>query len=157
MEMETFVTEVKRKLNNYYEGYNTSSSDFFDKISKTICEIIAHPWAEEKPWLVMKDNVWEAVENLEESDIISERKTKTHGYFERTAGLSQYLKTEIRLFLDTREYNPPVSIREALDAICLRLARIACGDCNYADHYIDIAGYADLIIKILVKERTVGK
>lgn len=33
----------------------------------------------------------------------------------------------------------------ALDMICHKLARIAVGDINYADNWVDIAGYAQLV------------
>jgi len=34
--------------------------------------------------------------------------------------------------------------REALDQIAAKIARILCGDANYADHWHDIASYAQL-------------
>lgn len=36
-------------------------------------------------------------------------------------------------------------IKEALDMICHKLARIACGDVTYVDSWVDIAGYATLV------------
>jgi len=33
---------------------------------------------------------------------------------------------------------------EAIHMICVKLARIVCGDPNHADHWDDIAGYARL-------------
>jgi hypothetical protein len=33
----------------------------------------------------------------------------------------------------------------ALDMICHKLARIAVGDANYVDNWVDIAGYAKLV------------
>lgn len=39
----------------------------------------------------------------------------------------------------------PPDMGVALDMICHKLARIAVGDINYVDNWIDIAGYATLV------------
>ena len=39
----------------------------------------------------------------------------------------------------------PADQSVALDMICHKLARIAVGDNNYVDNWIDIAGYAQLV------------
>lgn len=36
-------------------------------------------------------------------------------------------------------------IKEAIDMICHKLARIVCGDVTYIDSWVDIAGYATLV------------
>ena len=42
--------------------------------------------------------------------------------------------------------------REALEMIAHKIARILNGDPNYADNWIDIAGYATLVANRLEKE-----
>lgn len=46
----------------------------------------------------------------------------------------------------------PVDQRESLDMICHKLGRIVCGDHNYADSWVDIAGYSKLISDRLLGE-----
>jgi hypothetical protein len=75
------------------------------------------------------------------TDILAE-KEKTHGKFEHTAVLSQDLK-EI-LHQSDKWYELTREHREAIDCICVKLARIASGNANEPDHWLDIAGYAAL-------------
>lgn len=43
-------------------------------------------------------------------------------------------------------------MREALDMICHKMARILNGDPNYRDSWVDIAGYAMLVANRLAEE-----
>ena len=43
--------------------------------------------------------------------------------------------------------------REALHMICSKLARILCGDINKIDSWLDIAGYATLVVQDLEKRQ----
>ena len=75
--------------------------------------------------------------------ILTERE-KTHGSYANVARVSQHLKTYLR-----NEYGnklTPIQ-RESVDLICMKLTRVACGDATHEDHFIDIAGYAQLAIK----------
>lgn len=79
---------------------------------------------------------------------LTERK-KTHGDFAHTAGTSQHLKRELRLYHRDDQHGRafdhlPCVQQEALDMICLKLSRIITGDPNHKDHWHDIAGYAAL-------------
>jgi hypothetical protein len=42
-------------------------------------------------------------------------------------------------------YDMEVDQREALEMICHKMSRIVYGDPNYADSWVDIAGYAKLV------------
>lgn len=66
-----------------------------------------------------------------------------YGGFEDMAGLAQALKklTESDLMLDFE--------RESMDMICSKISRIVCGNPHNADSWRDIAGYAELVVKIL--------
>ena len=83
-------------------------------------------------------------------DILEERQ-KTHGDFALNAIISQELKTTIRTYsADTLGFTD--QMKEALDVICGKIARIIAGDPYHSDHWRDIAGYATLIQNILEKE-----
>lgn len=73
--------------------------------------------------------------------ILQERE-KTHGDFAVNAAVSQGLKNVLRASLgwgnlDDRQ-------KEAVDMICCKLGRIMSGDARFADHWVDLAGYAQL-------------
>jgi hypothetical protein len=72
-------------------------------------------------------------------DIISER-AKTHGNYTLQSQLSQDLKRRIKQ--EGASLSPQQ--QEALEMICVKIARIVSGDPNDADHWRDISGYAHL-------------
>ena len=67
---------------------------------------------------------------------------KTHGDFAARAVLSQEL--QLRLCMQNNWPNLTSGQREALQMICVKISRILHGDPNCADHWQDIAGYAEL-------------
>jgi hypothetical protein len=77
---------------------------------------------------------------IERDPILVERE-KTHGSFVRVAEMSRQLKQIIYKnnmhAMDNRQL-------EAADMICMKLARIVCGNPKEKDHWDDIAGYAKL-------------
>ena len=74
---------------------------------------------------------------------ITDERAKTHGNYEHLARLSQDLKARIRQEPHTLTHKQ----LESLEMICVKIARIVCGDANEPDHWIDISGYAELIHK----------
>lgn len=73
------------------------------------------------------------------------QRDRTHGDWRYQARMSQDLKDA--LFEPdpaNRGEGPSAQQREAMHMICVKLARIACGDPLHADHWRDIAGYAEL-------------
>jgi hypothetical protein len=76
--------------------------------------------------------------NLEQT--LAQRKGQ-HGDFTKNADLSQQFKDIIRSY--DAELNP--LMREALDMIAHKIARILSGDPKHKDHWHDIAGYATLV------------
>lgn len=76
------------------------------------------------------------------SKTLNQRK-KTHGNFAEHAKISQDLKDIMRPHFD----NLSSAQKEALDMIQHKIARILNGNPNYADHWHDIAGYAQLVEK----------
>lgn len=77
-------------------------------------------------------------------NILNERE-KTHGEFEAVANISQNMKLSMRELTGFTEL--PWMHAEALDMICVKIARIICGDHNETDHWTDIKGYAELVLK----------
>lgn len=81
--------------------------------------------------------------------VLSERGT-TYGSFAGSARVSQNLKHWMRN--GDAYHKLAFDQREALDMIASKIARAVSGDPEYADSWVDIAGYAQL-----VAERLQGK
>lgn len=80
-------------------------------------------------------------------DAVLDERSKTHGSFEEHAHVTQSLKVCMR---SASSYSRLTCAQlEAIDMICHKLGRIAAGDPNHADHWIDIAGYAQLVAREL--------
>jgi hypothetical protein len=73
-----------------------------------------------------------------------------YGAFENHAKTSQGLK-DVMQERSNWDYLKPDQ-REALEMIQHKIARILNGDPNYADNWVDIAGYATLVANRLEKE-----
>jgi hypothetical protein len=74
-----------------------------------------------------------------------DERAATHGSYHDNARIAQELKD---LFRDCPGWDRmgPVH-RESLDLIALKMARILSGKFDNADHWHDIAGYAELVVK----------
>jgi len=83
------------------------------------------------------------------SDILKERQA-THGDYKNTSVTAQHIKGLIR----GGESYPELILaqRESLDMIATKIARIVSGDPNEIDHWEDIAGYANLIVRELKED-----
>ena len=75
-----------------------------------------------------------------------------YGSFEGHANISQVNKQVIHSAAKARNKELESDQLEALDMIAHKIARIINGDPNYADNWIDIAGYATLVANRLEKE-----
>lgn len=87
------------------------------------------------------------------SYILDERGSR-YGEFINHAALSQTLKNTImQHYLQTHGGNEaqplPAYMVESISMICHKLARIANGDPTYSDSWIDIEGYARLVVEQL--------
>lgn len=76
-------------------------------------------------------------------DEILKSRGDRYGSFASHASISQLLKSV--LFNSRSDLVLEPDQREALDMIAHKLARIINGDPNYADSWVDIAGYAQLV------------
>lgn len=81
--------------------------------------------------------------------LLKERE-QTHGDYAITAQTAQVLKQIIRNAPSYDDMN--ASMRESLDMIAVKLARILSGDPFERDHYLDIVGYATLVLRDLNAE-----
>jgi len=81
------------------------------------------------------------------NEILVERGSR-YGVFTKHAAITQDLKNLMR-GVDNWHHRLDDDQREALDMIAHKIGRILNGDPNYADSWIDIAGYSQLIVRRL--------
>lgn len=82
------------------------------------------------------------------NDVLNQRGTR-YGNFETQALITQDLKRMIRRYALQQDTAMSPDQWEALDMICSKIARIINGDPDYDDSWVDIAGYAQLIVNRL--------
>lgn len=83
------------------------------------------------------------------SAVLAERGTR-YGRFDAHALLTQQIKLA---FSFGRNWdNLPVDSKEALEMIAHKIGRVLNGDPEYADSWVDIAGYAKLVADRILKE-----
>ena len=121
-------------------------------------EIVLSPASDHK----CKEDVWRASlgiekatpaeESANELDELLEERGKRYGRFADHAVISQELKEVLARHDFNRGRRLMDDQREALSMICHKIARIVNGDPDYADSWVDIAGYA-----MLVADRLGGK
>jgi len=83
----------------------------------------------------------------DEARRILEERERTHGQFSDVASLSQSIKDVLRRPVGWDAM--PDHAREALDMMASKIARIVSGDHQFKDHWIDIVGYATLVVDSL--------
>ena len=81
-------------------------------------------------------------------ELLSERQ-KTHGSFVDQAKTAQALKRV--MCLTPNWQNMPPYMREGIELICTKMARMGHGDWQEADHPRDGSGYFELIVEGLWK------
>jgi len=85
-------------------------------------------------------------------DAMLDERGKRYGSFQEHALISQQLKNVINCHCCNNPHGISPDQREALEMICHKIARIINGDPDYADSWVDIAGYAKLVADRLDKE-----
>ena len=78
------------------------------------------------------------------NQMLEERQAR-YGRFQGHAEISQVLKQVIHSAARSRNKELEHDQLEALDMIAHKIARVINGDPNYADNWVDIAGYATLV------------
>ena len=95
----------------------------------------------------------DAGEQLTSVDEILATRASRYGDFATNALLSQTLQ---HIILQHAARNPSYKIEpymaESLTFICQKIARIANGDPSYLDNWVDIAGYAQLVVNEINKK-----
>jgi hypothetical protein len=81
-------------------------------------------------------------------DTLTERQ-KTHGSFQSHADICQSLKAQMRRSSTWQDL--PNHMKESLEMIQHKIARILNGSPNHHDHWHDIIGYATLVEDTLEK------
>jgi hypothetical protein len=84
-------------------------------------------------------------------DNILQQREKRYGQYIENARLTQELKDVMR----SAEYwrIKPDIVRESLDQIQAKIARILNGDDRYPDNFVDIIGYAKLVLDEIAPEQ----
>lgn len=94
--------------------------------------------------ITMADDPAPATEATGVDAILNERGSR-YGKFTGHAEIAQQLKGVMSLYEAKRGCFLAPDQREALSMIAHKIARIINGDPNYADSWVDIAGYAKLV------------
>ena len=81
-------------------------------------------------------------------DAVLAERGKRYGKFEDHAKISQSLQAIMRRANSSWDKMQPDQ-REALEMIAHKIARILNGDPDYLDNWVDIAGYATLVVNRL--------
>jgi hypothetical protein len=94
--------------------------------------------------------MFENVEHVSESssdtiDAVLNERGSRYGKFESHAEITQILKREVARYLTRQRKELSFDQQEALDMIFHKIGRIINGDPDYADSWVDIAGYAKLV------------
>ena len=82
---------------------------------------------------------------------ILEERGNRYGSLMDNARLAQLLKSDMRA-ARLAYVGLASDQKEALDMIASKISRILTGDTNYADSWVDIAGYATLVADRLIEE-----
>ena len=105
-------------------------------------------------YTALEDGRNEMDQNIE---AILQNREQTHGSYSVQSSTSQRLKDHIRMSLNWDDL--PYDMREALEMIEQKIARIVSGNAYERDHWIDIMGYAALVLRELdqVQQMTGGE
>ena len=92
-----------------------------------------------------EEEAWNSLEQkMTITQVLTERGNR-YGKFTGHAEVTQMLKAVISTALSKRNKTLAPDQQEALDMICHKIGRIVNGDPDYADSWVDIAGYAQLV------------
>jgi len=90
---------------------------------------------------------------MQDIDKVLNERGSRYGNFETQALITQDLKRMIRRYAMQQDTAMSPDQWEALDMICSKIARILNGDPDYDDSWVDIAGYAQLIVSRLHEDK----
>jgi hypothetical protein len=83
---------------------------------------------------------------MSDVDTVLNERGSRYGKFVDVAAATQAIQQALYgQFTPDKLRDLPSDMNVALDMICHKLARIAVGDENYVDNWVDIAGYSKLV------------
>jgi hypothetical protein len=88
--------------------------------------------------------------NMNDVNTVLNERNNTHGDFDTQAMIAQDLKWTMRQGVNYHKLSS--AQREAVDMIAHKLSRVVNGNCNFLDHWVDICGYSQLIVKEIEKD-----
>ena len=94
---------------------------------------------------------------MEQVNDILEQRGSRYGDFKTHADITQTFKAVANTYLLSLNKRLNPSQHESLDMIFHKIGRIINGDPNYADSWVDIAGYAQLVVNQLEGKKDNGK
>lgn len=118
------------------------SYSYIHLIQKKLAAKHADSWVEVEGPVQGDPNAVEPEEGLDA--VLTERGSR-YGKFNSHAAVTQLLKSTASACLKHRDKILAYDQQEALDMIFHKIGRILNGDPDYADSWIDIAGYAKLV------------
>ena len=77
-------------------------------------------------------------------EVLSERGAR-YGTFAGQAEISQHIKRVVRGYLDKRGKSLADDQMKAVEMVIHKLARAINGDADFIDHWVDMAGYSQLV------------
>jgi len=143
------ATHYSKRFGEYYKAEDGFLLNYLADESRWIVLIDWSISALESPHFEMikrTESITDVARSIEEARqveaTLAERQNQ-YGDFKDVAHLSQGLQSLLSVgnFSDTQQ--------EAMQMICSKLARLACGDADHVDSWHDIAGYATLVVKDL--------
>ena len=96
-------------------------------------------------------------DKMEQVNDILEQRGSRYGDFKTHADITQTLKAVKNLYVKSLNKGLNPSQHESLDMIFHKIGRIINGDPNYVDSWVDIAGYAQLVVNQLEGKKDNGE
>lgn len=93
----------------------------------------------------LEEEAWRAMQAKSTIDAVLDQRGKRYGKFKDHASVTQALKSSIKHGLINADNVLADDQQEALEMIAHKIGRIVNGDPDYADSWVDIAGYAQLV------------
>lgn len=93
---------------------------------------------------VMEEIISKERAQKQDLDAILDQRNGSYGIFSEQALVSQNIKSALRHSPNWKKL--PEDMKESLELIATKLGRILNGDPNHEDSWVDIAGYAQLVV-----------
>ena len=146
------MTKKKQIMKVLEDFPNLTNSQIAKRVGchPSYVNLIENEWRSNKFLNKTQAEMFEGVEQVSVQDmniidaVLDERGSR-YGKFTTHAEITQTLKREATRYLVRQCKELDFDQQEALDMIFHKIGRIINGDPNYADSWVDIAGYAKLV------------